>query len=125
MRFEKLFRRFRKAVRSQGAYLGSAVTGFVAREIDFWCAIDMDDAGDLEVEVRVEGGVIRRFFARESAVVVESSLEALFTSFEDREVVDLLPIPFRRALNFRLVAFMTEEQLWADLDQLCVRATPY
>lgn len=39
-----------------------------------------------------------------SAVV--RSTWSLFTSFEANVVVDLLPIPFRRALNFRLVAFM-------------------
>jgi hypothetical protein len=30
----------------------------------------------------------------------------LFTSFGGSEVVDLLPIPLRRVLNFRFVAFM-------------------
>lgn len=123
MRFEKLFNLFKKAARSQGAYLGSAVTAFVAREIDFWCAIvTAEDAGNLEVAV--EGGVIRRFFVCVSLeVAVESGLETLFTSFEDNEVVDLLPMPFRRALNLRFVAFMARERTRADLDQLCLRAT--
>lgn len=40
-----------------------------------------------------------------SAAVARSTW-SLFTSFEANVVVDLLPIPFRRALNFRLVTFM-------------------
>lgn len=106
MRFEKLFRRFKKAARSQGAYFGSAVT---ASEADFLCAIVIvEETVDLENgewEAGIEVGVIRRFFARLS-VAVPSGLEALFTSFEEREVVDLLPMPLRRALNLRFVAFM-------------------
>lgn len=64
----------------------------------------MDDVVHLELEARVEGGVIRRFFACVS-VDVPSALETLF-SFEAREVVDLLPMPFSRVLNFLFVAFM-------------------
>ncbi len=32
----------------------------------------------------------------------------MFTSFEANVVVDLLPIPFRRALNFLFVAFIAD-----------------
>jgi hypothetical protein len=35
----------------------------------------------------------------------------LFPSFEEREVVGLLPMPFKRALNFRFVAFIMPELL--------------
>lgn len=86
--------------------MGSAVT---ASEADFLCdMVAEEDLGSWELGVRVEIGIIRRFFARLSIeeVDVSSGLEALFTSFDDREVLDLLPMPFRRALNFRLVAFM-------------------
>lgn len=37
---------------------------------------------------------------------VKSALGVLFSSFEESEVVDLFPIPFRRALNLRFVAYM-------------------
>ena len=46
-------------------------------------------------------GVVRRFFVRREGV-----LESLFTSLELTEVEDLLPMPLRRALNLRFVAFM-------------------
>jgi hypothetical protein len=49
---------------------------------------------------------IRRFLVCESALVVDVESAALLASFEETLVVDLFPIPFRRALNLRLVAFM-------------------
>ncbi len=101
-------------MRFQGAYLGSAVAALVARECDFWCAIvDVEDSWYLELDVEVSfGGVIRRLFIIGSrSLDVLSGLEALFPSFEEREVVGLLPMPFKRALNFRFVAFIMPELL--------------
>lgn len=121
--FENVFRRARNAVRSQGAYLGvSLVNDADAQEADFlWVIVDRrvaeDEVFDKVFFLVVEAeGIMRRFFASESAspvavklFVAKSTLEALFTPFDDNEVVDLLPIPLRRALNFRFVAFMAGE----------------
>lgn len=108
----------RNAARSQGAYLGvSVVKAPAAMEADFLWAIaggvDFDNAFFARVEAE---GTIRRFFNCESPLLADvvsmvvagdrSMLEALFTSLDGSEVVDLLPIPLRRALNFRFVAFM-------------------
>ena len=116
MIFEKVLRPARNAARSQGAYFGVSVASVPdTREADFlWVmAEDVDFDNGFLVGVKAEG-TMRRLFACESASpgVVEltladrSTFDALFTSFDESEVVDLLPIPFRRALNFRFVAFM-------------------
>jgi hypothetical protein len=106
----------RKAARSQGAYLGVSVSKAPdAREADFLWVMAEDGDFDEAFFVAAEAeGAIRRFFTCESPspgvvepmVADRSMFEALFTSFEGSEVVDLLPIPLRRALNFRFVAFM-------------------
>lgn len=116
MIFEKDLRRARNAARSQGAYLGPSVpTVADAREADFLWAMTEDVDFDKAFFAMFESeGAIRRFFVCElaSPAVVEpmvggrSVFEALFASFGGSEVVDLLPIPLRRALNFRFVAFM-------------------
>ena len=116
MMLEKDLRRVRNASRSQGAYFGvSAAKVPDAKEVDFlWImAEDLDFDSTFLVGVETTGA-IRRFFAFESpspaevesVVADRSMLEALFTSFGGSEVVDLLPIPLRRVLNFRFVAFM-------------------
>lgn len=58
-----------------------------------------------EVEIDVES-LIRRFFACESLSPVEITSTREAFSLDANEVVDLFPIPFSRALNFRFVAFM-------------------
>jgi hypothetical protein len=104
VRFEKDLRRLRKDPRSQGAYLGVSVANApVASEADFlWVLADrllvgVVDLAVLRLGVRFEE-IMRRFFACESASLAEgkSRLDALFTSVDDNEVVDLLPIPLRR-----------------------------
>lgn len=87
-----------------------------AREADFLC-VEAEGVGFEDVFfVATEAEAASRiFFDCESTsladvelmVVGWSVLEALFTSFGGSEVVDLLPMPLRRALNFRFVAFMT------------------
>jgi hypothetical protein len=47
----------------------------------------------------------RRFLLCKSAFVVDVE-SALLTSCAETLVLDFVPIPFRRALNLRLVAFM-------------------
>jgi hypothetical protein len=113
VRFEKDLRRLRNAARSQGAYLGVSTAKIPdAGEADFFCVmadrmlvglVDFDRVFRVEFAERM-----RRFFACESASPREfrSTLEA--SSFDVKEVVDLLPIPLRRAWNFRFVAFMAE-----------------
>lgn len=68
--------------------------------------------------------LVRRFLDCASGLVGEdkSVWEVLFTSFADaREVLDLLPIPFSRALNFLLVTFMVREgsSERVELDLFC------
>ena len=119
MILEKDLRRVRNASRSQGAYLGvSAAKVPDAREADFLWVMAEDLALDNTLFVGVDAtGAIRRFFAFESPspadfgsmVADRSMLDALFTSFGGSEVVDLLPIPLRRVLNFRFVAFMLDD----------------
>lgn len=79
----------------------------LAWEGDFLC-INLDLEGTVSVElamaILVEAGIIFCFLRITSRL---SGLPILSTSScEESEVVDLLPIPLRRALNFRLVAFM-------------------
>jgi hypothetical protein len=99
-------------------YLGGSVAvAAVARDVDFLRGMAFDDglakSRDLNCEVFCDDieleSLIRRFFAWESGSVadVKSVREALFTSLEDNEVVDLFPIPLSRALNFRFVAFIS------------------
>ena len=85
----------------------------VATEEDFLC--DMLDSlfcNGVPFSTGTRDGLemeelIRGFLFCESALpAVEFTFEALFTSFDDSEELELLPIPPRRALNFRLVAFM-------------------
>ena len=83
MRLEKVFSRPRKAVRSQGAYLGSDV----AVETDFRCAIAVGGVvADLEllIAISIEAGAIRRLFhiISSSGVREDGGLELLFTSLE-------------------------------------------
>jgi len=123
VRFENELRRLRKAARSQGAYFGaSAVRAPDAVEADFWwCMVGFAEIAVFKKgilpEVEAEG-VVRRFFACESAspIEVKSTLNPLLTSFDDNEVVDLLPIPFRSALNLRFVAFIANNKLADTLD---------
>ena len=116
MIFEKDLRRARNAARSQGAYFRVSVSKVPdAREDDFlWVMledVDFDNPSFAGAEVE---GLTRRLFTSESSSPAAVGpiaggrviLETLFTSFGGSEVADLLPIPLRRALNFRFVAFI-------------------
>jgi len=111
-------------------YLGdSVVTTAVARDVDFVCGIAFVELLVKSLEVTcdvfwddIESELlVRRFLACESGSLagVKSVREALFTSLEDKEVVDLFPIPFKRALNFRFVAFISTTGLTFDLSYSC------
>ena len=91
-----------------------------AREEDFLCVMVEDvDFDNPFFAAAKSDGTIRRFFTCESPSPVPvapmaggtSILEALLTSFGGNEVADLLPIPLRRALNFRFVAFIAGRYL--------------
>lgn len=86
-----------------------------ARDDDFLWVMFEDVVFNNPVLARAENeGTIRRLFMCESpsaevlwpAGTGGSMLEILFTSLDGSEVADLLPIPWRRALNFRFVAFI-------------------
>jgi len=96
----------RNAVRSHGAYFGgSDVRASDAVEADFlWFAETVDFGKGALLEAEADG-TSRRFFACRSTSAEELK-STLLTSFDDNEVVDLLPIPFRSALNFLFVAFI-------------------
>lgn len=97
-------------MRSHGAYFG--VSPDPAGPTIDPIFLSLIVGGDLEL--RSEGfdsfdeekSAIRRFLVCKSALVVDVESAALLASFEETLVVDLFPIPFRRALNLRLVAFM-------------------
>jgi hypothetical protein len=123
---ENDFRRFKNSPRSHGAYLGvSASSVAVAVDADFLCGIDaaadsfvarVFTAENVGESIGVEGLVLRFLDIEDvlsmSSVDVKSTLDVLFTFFwEESEVVDLLPIPLRRALNFRLVTFIAGRRL--------------
>ena len=82
----------------------------VVWDADFLCVIFALSVMFLVLPIAssVEAGATRRrFHMLSSSREDDKSVgRLLFTSFEVREVVDLLPIPFSRALNFRFVAFM-------------------